>query len=632
MLGVPIFNERTGQLVGGHQRVEQLRALGMTHVRAMVVDFDPTDQKAVNILLNNPAIAGEFTDEVGPILDELSGELGEEDFEAGGFADLEALLFDIVSEDDEQDVAGTTFDPDYIPPPPAKPKTKKGAKVTIGRHTLHCADCMAVMAKLPDNSVDAIVSDPPYGLSPDGKARTWDDIEEMREKARNAKGEAAKEMRGFMGNTWDAGVPGRKWAAECLRVLKPGGYLLAASSGRTYHVLAYAVDRSGFDMLEMVDWLYTSNMPKSMDIAKAIDKQRDDRAGILKVTAWIRKARDAAGVKNKQIDDAFGFAGMAGHWTSSKSQPSIPTLDQVPKLLEVLKVKAPPKAIQTLLVDLNGRKGEWGEDWKARDVTGQHKSARVSGRAGYGYESGTPTDRKDDAHSDLARLWAGWGTALKNCKEPFVFARKPLEGTYAQNIERWGVGGLNIDGCRLPDGDPMWWGDNDPLHSVTRGPSGQGSGVGSEVYGRRGAGTGTFLPNPGGRWPPNAIHVSKPGTAEREAGCEELPSKSPGQSTKRKEGSDGLKSPRAGAGRSSESKNHHPTVKPVALMEWLLRLVCPPGAHVLEPFAGSGTTLVAARGLDVHVTAAELDPAHCDIVRARVSHSEKESPFAGGKG
>jgi hypothetical protein len=179
----------------------------------------------------------------------------------------------------------------------------------------------------------------------------------------------------FMGKGWDgSGIAYsvELWA-ECLRVLKPGGHLLAFGGTRTYHRMAVAIEDAGFEIRDSIQWVYGSGFPKSLDVSKAIDKQRHHRADIYKVTAWVKTARDSAGITNKDIDTAFGFAGMSGHWTSSKSQPTVPTLDQVPQLLQVLGVAAEdvPEDIRRLLWDLNGKQGQPGENWAKREVVGQ---------------------------------------------------------------------------------------------------------------------------------------------------------------------------------------------------------------------------------------------------------------------
>ena len=107
--------------------------------------------------------------------------------------------------------------------------------------SVRCIDCLVGLRELPDNSVDSIVTDPPYGLS-------------------------------FMGKKWDYDVPSVEVWAECLRVLKPGGYLLAFAGTRTQHRMAVRIEDAGFEIRDMIAWVYGSGFPKSLDVSKAIDK------------------------------------------------------------------------------------------------------------------------------------------------------------------------------------------------------------------------------------------------------------------------------------------------------------------------------------------------------------------------
>lgn len=168
-------------------------------------------------------------------------------------------------------------------------------------------DCREVMRSLPDASVDAVITDPPYELA-------------------------------FMGKRWDStgiAYDSKVWS-EALRVLKPGGHLLAFGGTRTWHRLAVAIEDAGFEIRDSIAWIYGSGFPKSLDVSKAIDRRRDDREDVLRVTAEIAQARDAAGLINRDLDDLFGFAGMAGHWTSTKSQPAVPTIEQWAVLRKML--------------------------------------------------------------------------------------------------------------------------------------------------------------------------------------------------------------------------------------------------------------------------------------------------------
>jgi DNA modification methylase len=529
---------------------------------------------------------------------------------------------------------------------------------------------------MPDASVDSIVTDPPYLI-------------------------------GFMGKGWDAadGIAGQPevWA-ECLRVLKPGGHLLAFGATRTYHRMAVAIEDAGFEIRDSLHWCYGSGFPKSLDVSKAIDKQRHDRDDIYKVTAWVRAARDAAGIGNRDIDDAFDANGMGRHWTDVPphgKQPSVPTLDQVPTLLDVLGVTADdvPDDIRRLLWDLNGHAGEPGKNWAKREVVGKGKGVTRPGFAGdiYGPGGGTPVELDITAPAtDAARQWSGWGTALKPAHEPIVVARKPLSGTVAGNVLAYGTGALNIDGCRVgttvetwpstraysrhdtgnsikeaaqPTGDApagRWpanlvfthaadcadvCADGCPVAELD-GQSGRLSLAGNKPDSLRQRGTEqtgnasqvpTYSGGPtvayrdsGGasrfftvtEWDPTADvppfrYVAKPSKRERNAGLDGLPEIVTNEATP--PGTAGSKSPRAGANRNGAAANHHPTVKPVALMCWLVRLVTPPGGTVLDPFAGSGTTLVAAVLEGFDAIGIEMTDDYLPIIAGRVAWAEQQA-------
>lgn len=435
-------------------------------------------------------------------------------------------------------------------------------------------DCREIIATLDDNSIDSIVTDPPYEL-------------------------------GFMGKKWDnSGIAYdvQLWT-QCLRVLKPGGHLLAFGGTRTYHRMACAIEDAGFEIRDSIHWLYGSGFPKSHDVSKGIDKQRYDRDDIYKVTAWIREARDAAEIGNRDIDIAFGFAGMAGHWTSTKSQPAVPTLDQVPTLLDVLGVALDdvPDDIRQLLWDLNGRKGQPGENWAKREVVGSDTKARsTSGLSALPTVGGKTVYQTWDITApatDAARQWEGWGTALKPAHEPIVVARKPPIGTVAANVLQHGTGALNIDGARIGS-------DGGGTHCDNRNDVGKCQG--HDNAGRSTSGETVHGPNTsGGRWPANVItdgsidaewvryfYCAKPSKAERNAG--------------------------------GTIENRHPTVKPLALMRHLVRLVTPPGGTVLEPFAGSGTTLAAAILEGFNAIGCELTADYLPIIEGRIEWAQAE--------
>jgi len=465
-------------------------------------------------------------------------------------------------------------------------------------------DCVEVLRGLAENSVDAVVTDPPYGLA-------------------------------FMGKKWDYSVPGVEVWRECLRVLKPGGYLLAFAGTRTQHRMCVNIEDAGFHIRDLIAWVYGSGFPKSHDVSKAIDRKRHDREQLYIVTNWIREMRDAAGLTNQKIDDAFGFHGMAGHWTSNKSQPAIPTIEQIPLLLDVLGVKLDdvPEEIRRLIWTLNSRKGQPGAAWFDREILGKSTNS-ITGGTGkhggidhcYGYKKSFDITAPA---TEAAKQWEGWGTALKPALEPITVARKPFAGTIAENVLTWGTGAINVDGCRIEAPD------------APEGCSRHGGGI-------EGNGSSFELPDcksymPAGRWPANLIHdgsnevndhfpddsarffyCPKADKADRDAGLSRAET-SAADKTNRKPGSAGI-NPYAGT--RVPSRNNHPTVKPVALMQYLCRLVTQPGGVVLDPFMGSGTTGRACLAEGFGFVGIERDPDYFDLASERMRRVQL--PLFGG--
>lgn len=208
----------------------------------------------------------------------------------------------------------------------------------------------------------------------------------------------------------------------------------------------------------------------------------------------------------------------------------------------------------------------------------------------------------------------GYGTALKPAQEPAILARKPIEaGSIAKQVLATGTGAINIDGCRFSYGDPCWVGPNDPTGDRSIG-GWQNSYVGGVLEKPI-----SVSENPLGRWPANIYQCAKPSRAEKEQGLEHLEPTTGAEAVGRTEGSAGLDNPRAGAGRTAaEIRNIHPTVKPLKLMRWLVRLVTPQGGTVLDPFAGSGTTLCAAMLENRHSIGCELTAEYLPIIHGRV--------------
>jgi hypothetical protein len=281
------------------------------------------------------------------------------------------------------------------------------------RVDLRHGDCVELMRAMPECSVDSIVTDPPYEL-------------------------------GFMGKAWDgAGIAYSldMWR-EALRVLKPGGHLLAFGGTRTYHRMACAIEDAGFEIRDSIHWVYGSGFPKSLNIGKAIDK----RGGSI---PWQREfAEHLRAVKPKDVTAAQINAHVAtngsksnfwGHFIDVTSQPLLPTVDQYRRLRELLPIDP-----------------VWDEQFlpeAEREVVGERDVPVGHSFAGPVYGGDSSSKRVDVTAPATAeaRRWEGWGTALKPAHEPVVVARKPLSGTVAGNVLVWGTGGLNIDGCRVDD-------------------------------------------------------------------------------------------------------------------------------------------------------------------------------------
>lgn len=373
--------------------------------------------------------------------------------------------------------------------------------------------CLDRLKELPDGSIDSIVTDAPYEL-------------------------------GFMGKKWDSsGIAYdiEVWR-ECLRVLKAGGHLLSFGGTRTMHRIACAIEDAGFEIRDMISWLYFSGMPKNHNIPHAID------------STILSGSSSTVSMRETELE----------HGTGSYQDTS-------------------PN---------NGILGQ--------PITKERRTL----------EPQTPEAQK----------WAGYGTALKPSQEPIILARKPIEaGTIARQILETGTGAINIDGCRFGYGDPCWVGPQENKNGwMNSRPDSKGDFLQLEKVE-------LFVGNKKGRWPANIYQCAKPSRSEKEAGCQDLPHITGAQATNRKEGSAGLQNPRAGSGwSSSEIRNTHPTVKPLKLMRWLVRLVTPQGGTVLDPFCGSGTTIAAATLEGFDSVGVELTAEYLPIIHARVEWSRSE--------
>lgn len=410
--------------------------------------------------------------------------------------------------------------------------------------TLYLGDCNAVMAELPDSSVDSVVCDPPYGLEFMGKE--WDRLGAMPDRGPGPRGRNA--FGGWHGtgvsrpNNLAQQAWHEAWATEAFRVLKPGGHLLAFGGTRTVHRLAAAIEDAGFEIRDMLMWIYASGFPKSLDVGKAMDKAAGAERELRPDPKWTERYPNGPGGNNN------------------------------------------PTSI--------GSDGKGGSTLK-RDVI-----------------------LTSDPVSDLARQWDGWGTALKPAHEPIVMARKPLVGTVAGNVARFGTGALNIGATRIgTEGGGTHCSDfPEPCSGHT------GHGRYSPTVHVQSAET-------SGRWPSNVMLsdpelFDSPNPEVVGSGATSGGGEFSGPSARLRNNGLGLGESGLRGGSSNAPDQYgdsggysrfflvpkapvtermvdgqrgtHPTQKPVDLMRHLLKLVTPPGGVALDPFGGSGTTAVAA--------------------------------------
>jgi DNA modification methylase len=502
-------------------------------------------------------------------------------------------------------------------------------------------DCLEVLRDLPDNSVDSIVTDPPYGLGkePDALKMLTDWIET---------GHHDVKGRGFMGKEWDAFVPQPRVWHECLRVLKPGGHLLAFAGTRTQDLMTLGLRLAGFEIRDMVAWVYGSGFPKSLDVSKAIDGKRGDNGLIRPWLLSLGSREDlasAAGVTPRQID----------HYLGSENSPCPQTLtfEKFARLCEHFDTVP-----------------EWADDMfpKKGAEIGTIRHSR-SGGDDFAKRPGSPSTAKDTAitapATDAAKQWDGWGTALKPALEPITLARKPLEGTVAANVLKWHTGALNIDGCRV-EGLADKPGTTPPSEGARNSMAG--------ALPRQ-----DFEPNTKGRWPANLIHdgsdevlagfpdskgaqgdvkgteasrtggdgtncygeygriatpkrgdsgsaarffyCAKTSKADRNEGLEDAPDAVLARScqaiAEAKRGNT-VETEGGAFNKARVVKNNHPTVKPTALMQYLCRLITPPGGVILDPYMGSGSTGKAANLEGFQFIGIERDPDYFKIAEARI--------------
>lgn len=298
--------------------------------------------------------------------------------------------------------------------------------------TLYAGDCLEILRELPDSSVDSVCCDPPYGLSNTSPQQVADTLVRWV----NGDRDYIPAGVGFMGRAWDAFVPPVAVWDECLRVLKPGGHVLAFAGSRTHDLMTLALRLAGFEIRDSVAWLYGSGFPKSLDVSKAIDKARtEDRAPVDAVRSWLNARRLEAGLSHDAVNKHFGHAsnggGSSSAWMTNPTSKSLPTWDQWQTLKALFDFG---DEMDAEVWRLNGRKGKPGDNFESREVLSEVvrevKGGSWADNAATGrYSLGEKVIRDTTPATPDAERWQGWGTALKPAHEPVVCARKPLDAS-----------------------------------------------------------------------------------------------------------------------------------------------------------------------------------------------------------
>lgn len=462
------------------------------------------------------------------------------------------------------------------------------------RNKIYHGNNLDILKTFPDNSIDSIVTDPPYGLGkePDADALLKDWLEHGYHEVKG---------KGFMGKEWDAFVPQPIFWKECYRVLKPGGYLLSFAGTRTYDWIVMGLRLSGFEIRDQIAWIYGSGFPKSFDVSKAIESKLINGSG---------NTKDFHKLDGTHVESSIGY-------TKSQNEQGARPSDYSDR--------------HDMVIDVN-------------------------------------------LTTDEAKQWKGYGTALKPAMEPIVMARKKIKDTIIDNLMEYGTGAINIDACRIDFGDEKvprlniayehksdnnFGGGHDgrlgkttssqentttqgrfPANVIHDGSDevvalfpdtgiSSGGRIGNKGSELNMMGTKHEKGNPGFGDSGSAarfFYTPKASQSERNFGLGDFESQetSGGGGRSHEEYTDSEEDQRLKVasgkfgGLKAEKKNIHPTVKPIELMQYLVRMVTPRGALCLDPFLGSGTTAIACKLERIDYIGIEIEKDYVNIAQARV--------------
>jgi DNA modification methylase len=453
-------------------------------------------------------------------------------------------------------------------------------------------DCVELMRAMPECSVDSIVTDPPYELS-------------------------------FMGKTWDgAGIAYSldMWR-EALRVLKPGGHLLAFGGTRTYHRMACAIEDAGFEIRDSIHWVYGSGFPKSLNVGKAIDKAAGAEREVVGKRNRIlnRKPSEKWNLSNTPSELRTGHAGLSansGVW-SDVTAPATAEAARWEGWGTALKPAHEPVVVarKPLQGTVAGNVLVWGTG--GLNIDGCRVGTEGSTPRGLGEQG----QRIGDARHGF-RTHAG----------PRI--RSDTQGRWPANIVLDGAAAAALDqqspaerGAAAPASGPTHSGPRSS-RAMAGAFNGRGDAM-PEFYADKGGASRFFTQADFGPddWP--FVYQAKPSKRERNAGLDGLPEQpsatAQGMGITQVTANSWGDKDQTVYERTTAHSNHHPTVKPVALMRHLVRLVTPPGGTVLDPFAGSGTTLVAAVLEGMHAIGCEMTDEYLPIIRGRVAWAEQQA-------
>jgi site-specific DNA-methyltransferase (adenine-specific) len=440
--------------------------------------------------------------------------------------------------------------------------------IVVGGARVFAGDCREALKHLPDNSVDSVVTDPPYEL-------------------------------GFMGKSWDSSgiaYDPAVWA-ECLRVLKPGGHILAFGGSRTWHRLAVAVEDAGFDLRDSIAWIYGSGFPKSLDVSKAIDKNLGVERQKIRVDASEVRNPKATGGGRDGVEGAtrpwIEKALEVGFHEKDSDTPASPEAQQWEGWGTALKPAFEPVVVgrkpfgkgvtvaENVLawgvggLNIDGSRIATDESWQGRKLDGKPLT---------GYEGGDGLNAQTSSSHAQGRWPAN--VILDEVTAGLLDEQSGERGASAK------ASGATLSGASTSHSRGKFNGVED-----------------TPFYGDSGGASRFF-------------YVAKASKRDRNEGLEELEARIVNENTP--PGTLGSNSPRAGAGRNGATKNFHPTVKPTQLMRYLIKLVTPPGGTVLDPFTGSGSTGKAALLDGFDFVGVELTEEYLPIIEGRLRWASEQ--------